>query len=242
MLAGPPYLALTPPAPLVIGFQEPEFFTAHCGADPAACPPARQAQYIRDTLRRDDVVAADAKLMAFEASTHYAMNGDVLAAGIRAQLPWVKVVASLREPISRAASMLIHMKDREHAGCMQPKGADLFTCLSTSSQLTGRPGAFNALDSPHGNYSFALAAWLEAFPAGQVHVVQYEALVGDADAAEPVLRGLKRFLGVDPDLPRGRHALDKHNVRKERVNPGGWRMRRENYQALIDSVQPDVQR
>lgn len=181
-------------------------------------------------------------LMAFEASTHYAMNGDPLAAGVAKAMPWVKIVASLREPISRAASMLIHMKDRDGEGCLAEPGADLYTCLSTASQLINRPGLpVNHMDSPHGGYAHALAAWLDAFPRGQVHVVQYEALVEPA-STQAALRAVKEFLGVDPELPGGRQSLDAHNIRKDHLNPGGWRMRREHYAALVDLVEPDVNR
>jgi hypothetical protein len=179
--------------------------------------------------------------MAFEASTHYAMNGDVLAAPLREVLPWVKVVASMREPISRAASMLVHLLDRDNRGCLAEPKATLYHCLMTKSQLIGHPGPFNSLDSLHGNYSLALQKWVDAFPRDQIHLVQYEVVTADDAQAQAELRRLKKFLGLNPQLPEESEVLDSHNVRKTKVHPDGWPMTRKEYQALIDVVRPDAE-
>jgi len=229
------------PIPTVL--QEPEFFTRDCKDNPVSgCPLDKQAAYIERTLQRDDFIASSGNKMVFEASTHYAMNGDLLAQRAAQTMPWVKIVASLREPISRAASMMIHMADHNNVGCMLPTDADLYTCLTTASQLTGHPGPFNYVDSPHGNYSFALRAWMEAFPRDQVHILQYEALMVSADAATRKLAELKTFLDLDASKPkRGPEGLDKSNVRKNKIHPEGWPMRKDQYKRLIDMVRPDAQ-
>jgi hypothetical protein len=211
----------------------------HSTAHPPANSP--QAFYIRKTLRRDEFVAGGGRAVALEASTHYAMNGDRLAANVVEALPWVKVVASLREPISRAASMLVHMADREGRGCLAAEGADLADCLVTASQLVGHPGPFNGLDALHGNYSHPLSAWLEAVPPGQLLVLQYEELVEEESEAA-VLKRVKDFLGLDPAQPKRNPGLDEHNIRKDRVAPEGHPMRRGQYEALVARVRPDAER
>lgn len=205
------------------------------------CSEKDQKYYIENTLQRDAVVAEDATLMSFEASTHYAMNGDVIAASIYAVMPWVKIVASLREPISRAASMLVHMADKEKFGCLAPKNATLYHCLTTESQLIGHPGPYNFIDSPYGNYSLALSSWITAFPERQVHVVQYEALVGDEERASYELKRLNSFLGLESDSSKKKETLTAHNVRKTKINPEGWSMKREEYVDLIHRVRPDAE-
>lgn len=222
--------------------KEPEFFTVKCKDDPVnGCPVGQQAWYIERTLQRDAFIAAGGQAMAFEASTHYAMNGDLLADGVAQTMPWVKVIASLREPISRATSMLVHMLDIEKTGCLKQENPDLFTCLTTDSQLVGHPGPFNYLDSLEGSYAKPLQHWLDAFPRDQIRVLQYEVLIG-LDTADQQLTEVKSFLGLDPALPKGRAGLDKHNLRKNSINPDGWPMRKEQYQQLIDMVRPDAER
>lgn len=226
--------------------KEPEFFTIKCTDNPfSGCPRTEQAWYIENTIQRDNFVKSKGKLMAFEASTHYAMNGDLLAKGIAETLPWVKIVASLREPISRATSMLVHMADKEANGCLANGNTDIYTCLTTESQLIGNHGPFNLVDSPHGNYSYALRHWLEAFPRGRVHIMQYEELIAEDRRSEDVLHDLKLFLGVDPGepgpSPYGR-ILDKHNLRKDHLNPDGWPIKKEKYLKLIDMVKEDAEK
>jgi hypothetical protein len=55
--------------------------------------------------------------------------GSALAAAVRAELPWVKVVASLRKPISQAISLLNHHLQHENSvgGAPCLADSDLFT-------------------------------------------------------------------------------------------------------------------
>ena len=230
------------PAVLASVEKEPEFFTLKCRGNPFfGCRSEDQKHYIREILQRDRYIGAGGRLMAFEASTHYAMNGDVLAAGMQKAMPWIKVVASLREPISRAASMLVHMYDKG-AGCLaENRKRSLYYCLTTASQLTGHPGPYNMLDSPHGNYSTALEAWMKTFDSNNLHVIQYESLVDqESNSSSKSLHKLKTFLNLDPSLPDSHLRL--HNSRKEQINPEGWPMKVKEYQDLIERVSPDVER
>jgi hypothetical protein len=68
---------------------------------------------------------------------------------------------------------------------------------------------------------------------------QYENLTSPVTEADS-LRRLKRFLGIDPSLPAGAFAtLGMNNARKGVIRPGGWPMRREQYEALVALVRPD---
>eukprot|EP00890_Picochlorum_soloecismus_P005553 jgi/Picsp_1/599/NSC_00596-R1_hypothetical protein CHLNCDRAFT_57487 [Chlorella variabilis] len=97
------------------------------------------------------------------------------------------------------------------------------------------------LDSPHGNYSTALEAWIENFDSNHLHVIQYERLVDqESKSSSKSLQKLKSFLNLDSSLPDNHLRL--HNSRKEQINPKGWPMKVEEYQDLIDRVSPDVER
>ncbi len=85
-------------------------------------------------------------------------NGDRLVAQLRAHMPWLRVVFSLREPISRAASMLVHQLDKrlvangKAGGCLADR--QLGDCLLHESQISGnRAGASST------NYSYPVAVW-----------------------------------------------------------------------------------
>ena len=200
-----------------------------------------QSHYIRETLRLNEYVESDGMMMPFEASTHYGMNGDVLAKDLMEALPWVKIVVSLREPISRAASMLVHMYDTARVGCLAKKDTTLYSCLKNESQLVPRTGPFNHMDSLNGNYSLALWSWMRFVPREQLHVLQYEMIVNEKDSPNALHR-LKEFLGLDQSLEKKKSSLGAHNMRHNRIKPNGWPMKKKEYEELIAMVKPDVKR
>lgn len=183
--------------------------------------------------------------MTFEASTHYGMNGAALAPKLHKVFPWVKIVISMREPISRAMSLLIHMADPKSGhrlGCMAEPNADLYTCLMTDSQLVGRKKS--AKNTPRflkmagKNYSAPVKSWLEAYGKDQVFLVQYEALTSE-EQGDAILADFKQFLDLDPELPE--EELGMHNTRKMRIRPEGWPMTKQQYESLVDYVRPDAE-
>ncbi len=145
--------------------KEPEFFRLDCGMDLDACPPAAARAYLRETLHLADFVAGGGATGHFEASTHYVRNAGRLAPQLRARMPWLRVVFSMREPISRAASMLIHNMDKHGRGCLARK--DLGECLWTGSQIRGDRAGGEAT-----NYSLPLQRWIAGWPREQLHVIQ----------------------------------------------------------------------
>lgn len=219
--------------------KEPEFFSFNnCyyklfNCSNSAIKAQRTAEYINTTMRMPEFVASRGQKAVFESSTHYVRNGDRLVAPLRPYFPWLKLIMSLREPISRATSMLVHLKDAKNEGCLVTRG-DLGTCLLEDSQINGDGAGTRAT-----NYSFPIGYWVRGWPADQMLAIQYEELISE-EGEQRELRRVKRFLEVDPELPKN-GSLGIANARRFRVNPEGWAMKRVQYQALIDLVRPDCE-
>ena len=90
------------------------------------------------------------------------------------------------------------------------------------------------------NYSAPLSTWLASYPAGQVHVMQYEELLRSEFAREHALTRVKQFLGLRPDQPTERE-LPAKNMRKDRVGVEGWPMTRSEYQGLVNMIKSDCE-
>jgi hypothetical protein len=119
-------------------------------------------------------------------------NGDRLAVQMRHFMPWLRLVFSLRDPISRAASMLIHKKDKHGDGCLATR--PLPECLLTDSQISG-----NGAGASSTNYSYPVAVWVREWPREQLHVIQ----VRRGWAAGPAP---PRALAPTAKPPRSAHA------------------------------------
>jgi hypothetical protein len=154
--------------------KDPEFFSTDCRWALKTCPAERERHYLRNSLQLGAFTARGGGAGHFEASTHYVRNGDRLVRPLKQAFPWVKVVVSLREPISRAASMLIHKKDLSDEGCLTQRG--MAACLLEESQVSGNLAGAHAT-----NYSFPMRHWVEGWPREQLHVIQ----VRSASAREP---------------------------------------------------------
>ena len=50
---------------------------------------------------------------------------------------------------------------------------------------------------------------------------------------------MKRFLGVDPELPKN-GSLGQRNARRFRVQPAGWEVPRGQYEALVSAARNDM--
>lgn len=174
-------------------------------------------------------MASGGSKAAFESSTHVVRKGETMAPALHKLVPWVKIVINVREPISRAASMLIHMKDVYQEGCLAEK--DLGYCLHARSQIRGlRDGTTTYYD--------ALSSWFSHWPAEQILVVQYEELT-DSKTEDTVMREVKKHIDLDPNLPKA--SLTVINDRRFRIQPEGWKMKKDKYKKLINLVKPDVE-
>jgi hypothetical protein len=124
--------------------------------------------------------------------------------------------------------MLIHMQDVYNQGCLSEK--DLGYCLHARSQIRGlRDGTTTYYD--------ALSHWFTHWPEDQIHIVQYEELI-DPDTESKVMKEVKSYVGLDPNLPKG--GLTVINDRRFRISPEGWKMKRSQYEKLVNLVKPDV--
>jgi len=210
--------------------KEPEFFTKDCNDNPpSGCSKEDSEKYIKETLKLDEFVASKGSKAAFESSTHVVRRGEKMAPALHKLVPWVKIVINVREPISRAASMLIHMKDVYQEGCLAEK--DLGYCLHARSQIRGlRDGTTTYYD--------ALSSWFTHWPAEQIIVVQYEELT-DSKTEESVMKDVKKHIDLDPNLPKA--GLTVINDRRFRIQPEGWKMKKDKYKKLIKLVKPDVE-
>ena len=154
--------------------KEPEFFSSSCRYNiPDGCSPAVSKDYIQRVLRNSRYCGYNGQLASFEASTHYSRNGDRMAKELYNLFPWVKIVISLREPISRAASMLVHLLDKNITtsnygvgGCLAANDKNMGYCLYEHSQIRG-----DDWGGPT-EYAGPLKAWIEAFPPEQVFILQ----------------------------------------------------------------------
>lgn len=209
--------------------KEPEFFTKECKYNPPTqCSKENSEKYVKETLKLDEYIKSKGQVAAYESSTHVVRRGESMAPSLHKLMPWTKLVINIREPISRAASMLIHMLDVYNEGCLAEK--DLGYCLHARSQIRGlRDGTTTYYD--------AFAHWFTHWPEDQIHVVQYEELT-NPETEEKVMKEVKQYIGLDPDLPKG--GLTVINDRRFRISPEGWKMSRKQYEKLIKLVKPDV--
>ncbi|KAI7842768.1 hypothetical protein COHA_003516 [Chlorella ohadii] len=94
--------------------KEPWFFTRHgdCIHPNSSalwgCDQQAQQRYLVGTLHLDVVVASGLTRAAFEASPDYILASAAVVAGIWRELPWLKVVVSMRDPISQKMSAIVH--------------------------------------------------------------------------------------------------------------------------------------
>lgn len=219
---------------LASSLKEPEFFVNGCGSKiPEGCSRNASIKYIHYTLRSWIYLDWNGTKGSFEGSTHIVRAGDELAPRLLRMMPWLKLIVNLREPISRAASMLIHNEDRNGLGCLSRK--DMGSCLLKSSQIT------NPSDDGPSSYYDALYPWVNTWPANQLMVIQYEELTEDEERERSELMRVKGYLGLDPTWPKI-EGLELRNARRFKINADGWKIPRNQYIELVDIVRADMQR
>jgi hypothetical protein len=158
-----------------------------------------------------------------------------MAPALRRTLPWVKVVIGLREPISRAAGMVLHKAKSMNNACLKKSGNTLFSCVDAElrGHARGSSSKYQYVTSPYGNYSAPLRYWVESFPSKQLLVLQYEQFKTPTKEAR-LLRSMKRFLGIDETLPSSSLVHSEGQVAEDAV------LTKAEYLQLIEYVRPDV--
>ena len=213
--------------------KEPNFFSRDCHEKPPEqCSEKNTTTYINSILHKPRYIEQRGRLACMEASTHIVRAGHNLAPRMAKLMPWLKIIVQFREPISRAASMLIHNKDVNDIGCLTR--SPMAHCLLHHSQLTEmQKNKYEPL-----TYTEAIQPWIENFPKDQIHIIQYETLIDPEKEADELLR-VKKFLGVDERRPKG--GLEVFNARRFSIKPEGWKVRKSDYEELISLVEPDMQ-
>ena len=98
--------------------KEPHFFRKLCNEE--ECPEAAQARFVEQVLRLSAAAAGGQQQAAFEASATYAKNGQDIAAVMAREMPWLRVAATLREPISQIISRMRHHEAHEERFSGEP--------------------------------------------------------------------------------------------------------------------------
>ncbi|WPT16805.1 hypothetical protein PSENEW3_00004813 [Picochlorum sp. SENEW3] len=212
--------------------KEAGLFTDRCSFEGKRmdCPDERVREYIQDFLRSNAFSQkSHGQRAVFEATPRIMDLGPVFAETMYDLMPWVRLISSMREPISRSISKYVMLWDKQIDSCMTNN--TLTYCLTRDkTPIMGNP--------KKSYYSHPLKAWLDNFPKEQLHLVQYEDLVGERQSEE--LIRLKEFIGVSVDGLPNELDFGDANCRHCRIQPEGWPMKETVYRRLIEKVKPDV--
>ncbi|GBF98908.1 hypothetical protein Rsub_11546 [Raphidocelis subcapitata] len=237
--------------------KEPSFYTRCRNDTDRPFTPGVQAwpcehseqHYLDKIMKRSEAVASGLSKMAFEGSTRYS-TGDLsataaeVAVSLRKEMPWLKLVISLREPIGWVISGRVHsasfvamppaqrptwFKMTPELFCLEGvnKGTrTMFDCLVGS--LDKKP-----------SYRQLLAWWLDdaGWPKEQFYIMQYENFTTPENSG-PALRDLQLYLGLNPNVSA---PLPKMNTRREKFHPEGWPMKRYEYENLLATLRPQCE-
>ena len=138
--------------------KEPALFTNGCSFEGKRmdCPEERVREYIQDTLRVEGFAKDKAQRAVFEATPRIMDLGPVFADTMYDLMPWVRLISSMREPISRSISKYVMLWDKGvNSSCIHENS--LVYCLGKDDT----PIMGNPKDS---YYSRPLKAWLDTFP------------------------------------------------------------------------------
>jgi hypothetical protein len=146
-------------------------------------------------------------------------------------VPPPRILLVLRRPGRRVHSLYRFARDNE-AVLDRAVGfaeyADALLADRTPRFLEQRPILRQAL--AHSRYADWVARWIEAFPAGHVTVLQFEALSADP---RRFMQDLARRLAIDPGFYAD-HAFARHNVSVHVRSPRLHRLKR----TLTTAVRP----
>jgi hypothetical protein len=220
--------------------KEANYFTGKCKVEGYRldCKPGATSKYLNDMrISSFSTWKVKGQKASFEATPRIFDMGPQLAQVLREKMPWVKIVVSYREPISRSISKHVMLWDKNQTTahgesvCMNQEGNDLAYCLGNDmNPIMGTPRDTY--------YSYPLQFWVDHFPPEQLHVIQYEELVGDKQEYE--LRRLKKFLGLDVDALEDKLDFGKVNCRSCTIEPEGHMLPEELYRELVSEVKRDT--
>jgi len=123
-----------------------------------------------------------------EASPSYLCD-PAAAERIKSAIPTAKIIISLRNPVDRAYSH--YLMDFNRGSEKLPFEKALEFDLARREKGWGKSAQYTEL----GLYTEQVRSFLERFGRDQVHIVLFEDLVRDT---RETMRGIARFLGIDP--------------------------------------------
>lgn len=176
--------------------------------------------------------------LAFEASGYYLFH-PLAARRIAKDLPHVKIVVMLREPMERAFSAWKHERARGY----ETESFDRALALEAerthgeAARMTKDP-AYQSFSHRHHSYAARsdyvslLKPYLQLFPVRQIHVLYSETFFKQPDQE---FRALTQFLGAES------HAgivFDQHNARRSGPMPeGAVQMLQEKFHGQIEQLE-----
>lgn len=180
--------------------------------------------------------AADARPLAFESSPYYLFH-PLAAARIAADLPGVRLLVLLRDPVERAYSAHSHELARgfEDLPFDAALAAEEGRLRGEAERLTREPHYISHHHQHHGylhrgRYLEHLQRLTSAVGRDRLHVVDSHRFFSDP---EPVYAEVLRFL----DLPhRGPPTFEQHNARERSPLPEPTRRRLEEHFAPHDEA------
>lgn len=137
---------------------------------------------------------------AFGPGGHKPMMAPKIPANVRAVLPDVKLLVSLRNPVDRAVSAYLH--------------------FVTRGNISPRTRLRDAMDdygiAAFGQYAQCLEIWYESFDPDRFKILVYEEDIRPDTAKLETVRAVYRFVGVDTGfVPEG--LTDRQNPRQSDV-------------------------
>lgn len=208
--------------------KETHWLSQQCEPRALSCSPDAEQHYLAEVLNLPEAARYRFTKAAFEGSTHYVLEADWMPRQLAETFPWLRVVISLRDPISQAIAMHLHnvMHQREMNCTREGNETSIYHCIRRALKENSRS-----------HYPSKLAKWMEHFPRGKLRFVQYESLTRP-DRMSGELTGLKSFLGIDPALPSSQLPLTNYKHVHTGHGPDAlgryWVMKRWELEHLVD--------
>ncbi|KAI3428273.1 hypothetical protein D9Q98_006652 [Chlorella vulgaris] len=217
--------------------KESHLLTGQCTSPGLECSAEAQQHYVVDILNLAEAAQAKMTKAAFEGSTHYVMEADWFAEQLLATMPWLKVVVSLRDPISQAIAMHLHnVGHGRPSNCtVEANETSIYHCIRRSLKDKSR-------------YAPKIQKWMEHFPRDQLHILQasssraYENLTKQ-EAMAAQLQGLKGFLNMDQMLPSSELPLTNYKHQRGNDDTLGryWTLKRWEIEHLVEIARNSTQ-
>jgi hypothetical protein len=173
--------------------------------------PARYGEPLAPAAVWEGYFAAAPDLpVRLEATPSLFYGGADVARCLRERLPDLHVILVFREPVARAISFFGYQKVRLRIPDDMTMAAYLALADGLAVDAFSDPANERYMAFRGGCYADFLPGWLDTLGPDRVHVLDFDALVGDP---EPVLTGVATALGIDPTaFPEGALSAENRTV------------------------------